>query len=116
MSGLAGVHSASPLELLRLPAVDGHSPSAAIAVYRTRFVCVVLAENLAGLIRKALVRGHRRPVAELVQLRPIRSLARFLWYAHRSKSNRDGPAVVQGTISTGMPIRHFKLARPPVLD
>jgi len=48
------------------------------------FVRVVLAENLAGLLRKTLVTDRRRFIAALLRLRPIRSRVLIPRYAHRS--------------------------------
>jgi len=48
------------------------------------FARVVLAENLADLLGKALVSGCLRLVATLLRLRPIRTGALFRWFTHRS--------------------------------
>ena len=48
------------------------------------FARVVLAENLADLLGKALVSGSLRLVATLLRLRPIRTGALFRWFTHRS--------------------------------
>jgi hypothetical protein len=49
------------------------------------FARIVLAEDLAGLLGKMLIKHRRRLVAALLRLGPSPSLALFLWSTHRNK-------------------------------
>src|SRR5262249_12763185 len=75
------------------------------------FARVVLAENLADLLSESLVTG-RQFIAGLSRLRQIRSRV-LLPRCHKTKAV-TGPAIIQGTISIGMPIARpsSRSARP----